>query len=97
MEYIVQIMEALPYREVKTEKEDGTKGLFKTRGIVMKYGKSTFYGEMTGSLAEVNKDTEYQKGVVYVVQGYWKHRTYNTQKGDTGHSNDFYISSLELL
>ena len=57
----------------------------------------TFYGEMTGELASKNRDTQYQQGQLYVVKGFWKHRTWQDQQGQPRHENAFYITDIQTL
>ena len=63
----------------------------------MKQGGDEFYGEMTGELASKNRNTTYQTNVPHVVKGYWRHRTWNDQKGDKRHENSFVITDLQTL
>ena len=95
MELLVMIQEVRPYVERQYNKQDGTTEYFKSRGMVVKHGSDTFYGEMTGDQASKNRDTQYQQNVPYVVKGYWKHRTW----GDNNdrHENMFYITDIQTL
>ena len=95
MELLVMIKEARPYAQRQYNRQDGTTEYFKSRGMVMKHGGDTFYGEMTGDQASKNRDTQYQQNVPYVVKGYWKHRTW----GDNNdrHENMFYITDIQTL
>ena len=51
MEKIVTIIAVGAYAERQYQKQDGTTEYFKSRGLVMKHGGDTFYGEMTGDFA----------------------------------------------
>ena len=93
MEAIVTIIEVGAYSERQYQRQGGAPEYFKTRGVLMKRGGDTFFGEMTGELASKNRDTEYKNGMVYLVKGFWKHRTW----GDNNdrHENAFYITDLQ--
>ena len=41
--------------------------------------------------------TQYQQNVPYVAKGYWKHRTWKDQQGQTRHENTLYITDLQTL
>ena len=93
MELIVRIVSVGVYAERQYQKQDGTTEYFKSRGLVMKHGGDTFYGELTGDLASKNRETEFFQNQQYVVKGYWKHRTW----GDNNdrHENVFYVTDLQ--
>ena len=95
MEKIVTIIAVGAYAERQYQKQDGTTEYFKSRGLVMKQGGDTFYGEMTGDFASKNRETQVQEGVLYQVRGSWRHRTW----GDNNdlHENMFYISDIQTL
>ena len=59
MEQLVLIQEVGEYTERQYNKQDGTTEYFKSRGMTMKHGGDTFYGEMTGDYASKNRDTQY--------------------------------------
>ena len=83
------------YAERQYQKQDGTTEYFKSRGLVMKHGGDVFYGEMTGDLASKNRDTEFNQNQLYVVKGYWKHRTWG--ENHDRHENAFYITDIQVL
>ncbi len=93
MERIVTIVAVGAYAERQYQKQDGTTEFFKSRGLVMKHGGDVFYGELTGDLASKNRDTEFNQNLLYVVKGYWKHRTW----GDNNerHESLFYVTDLQ--
>ena len=95
MEKIVTILEVGVYSERQYQRQDGTAEYFKSRGVVMKHGGDTIYGEMTGELASKNRDTVYYQQQLYVVKGFWKMKTW----GDNNdrHENVFYITDLQTL
>ena len=95
MEFIVTIQEVGAYSERQYNRQDGTTEYFKSRGMVMKHGGDVVYGEMTGELASKNRDTQYYQNQLYVVKGFWKHRTW----GDNNdrHENAFYITDLQVI
>ena len=95
MEKIVTILEVDVYSERQYQRQDGTAEYFKSRGVVMKHGGDTIYGEMTGELASKNRDTVYYQQQLYVVKGFWKMKTW----GDNNdrHENVFYITDLQTL
>ena len=97
MESLVTIIAVGAYAERQYQKQDGTPEYFKSRGVVMKRGGDTIYGEMTGELASKNRDTQFQEGQPYIVKGYWKHRTWQDQNGQMRHENMFYITDLQTL
>ena len=97
MEQLVLIQEVGAYSERQYQKQDGTTEYFKSRGVTMKHGGDTFYGEMTGDYASKNRDTQYNQNVPYVVRGNWKHRTWEDQNHQTRHENTFYISDIQEL
>ena len=97
MEALVTIIAVGAYAERQYQKQDGTPEYFKSRGVVMKRGGDTIYGEMTGELASKNRDTQFQEGQPYIVKGYWKHRTWQDQHGQMRHENMFYITDLQTL
>ena len=96
MEQLV-LIEVGAYSERQYQKQDGTTEYFKSRGVTMKHGGDTFYGEMTGDYASKNRDTQYNQNVPYVVRGNWKHRTWEDQNHQTRHENTFYISDIQEL
>ena len=96
MEQLV-LVEVGAYSERQYQKQDGTTEYFKSRGVTMKHGGDTFYGEMTGDYASKNRDTQYNQNVPYVVRGNWKHRTWEDQNHQTRHENTFYISDIQEL
>ena len=95
MEFIVTIQEVGAYSERQYNRQDGTTEYFKSRGMMMKHGGDVVYGEMTGELASKNRDTVYEPNRLYVVKGFWKHRTW----GDNNdrHENAFYITDLQVI
>ena len=96
MEHLV-LVEVGAYSERQYQKQDGTTEYFKSRGVTMKHGGDTFYGEMTGDYASKNRETQYNQNVPYVVKGNWKHRTWEDQNHQTRHENTFYISDIQEL
>ena len=97
METLVMIQEVGAYSERQYQKQNGGSEYFKSRGVVMKPGGDTIYGEMTGELASKNRDTQFSKQVPYVVKGFWKHRTWEDQNHQVRHENAFYITDLQTL
>ncbi len=95
MEQIVKIVSVGVYAERQYQKQDGTTEFFKSRGLVMKHGGDVFYGELTGDLASKNRDTEFNQNLLYVVKGYWKHRTWG--ENNDRHENAFYITDIQVL
>ena len=95
MEKLVTILEVGAYAERQDQKQDGSSEYFKSRGVTMKRGGDTVYGEMTGDLASKNRDTEFSQGMPYIVKGFWKMKTW----GDNNdrHENVFYITDLQSL
>ena len=96
MEHLV-LVEVGAYSERQYQKQDGSTEYFKSRGVTMKHGGDTFYGEMTGDYASKNRETQYNQNVPYVVRGNWKHRTWEDQNHQTRHENTFYISDIQEL
>ena len=95
MEALVTIIEVGAYSERQYLKQDGTPEYFKSRGVVMKRGGDTVYGEMTGDLASKNRDTQFQQGMPYIVKGFWKMRTWGDNQDR--HENTLYITDLQTL
>ena len=95
MEKIVKIIAVGVYAERQYQKQDGTTEYFKSRGLVMKHGGDTFYGELTGDLASKNRETEFYQNQQYVVKGYWKHRTWG--ENNDRHENVFYVTDIQAL
>ena len=95
MEKIVTIVAVGAYVERQYQKQDGTTEYFKSRGLVMKHGGDTFYGEMTGDYASKNRETEFYQGQQYVVKGYWRHRTWG--ENNDRHENGFYITDIQVF
>ena len=95
MESIVTITEVGAYSERQYNRQDGTQEYFKSRGLVMKRGGDTIYGEMTGELASKNRSTEFYQNQLYVVKGFWKMKTW----GDNSdrHENVLYITDIQTL
>ena len=89
------IIEVGAYSERQYQKQDGTPEDFKSRGVVMKRGGDTVYGEMTGDLASKNRDTQFQQGMPYIVKGFWKMRTWGDNQDR--HENTLYITDLQTL
>ena len=97
METLVMIQEVGAYSERQYQKQNGGSEYFKSRGVVMKHGGDTIYGEMTGELASKNRDTQFSKQVPYVVKGFWKHRTWEDQNHQVRHENALYITDIQNL
>ena len=97
METLVMIQEVGAYSERQYQKQNGGSEYFKSRGVTMKHGGDTIYGEMIGELASKNRDTQFSKQVSYVVKGFWKHRTWEDQNHQVRHENAFYITDLQTL
>ena len=97
MEALVRIVEVGAYSERQYQKQDGTSEYFKSRGVVMKRGGDVIFGEMTGDLASKNRETQYNQNQPYIVKGFWKHRTWEDQQGQTRHDNSFYITDIQTL
>ena len=95
MEKIVRIISVGVYAERQYQKQDGTTEYFKSRGLVMKHGGDTFYGELTGDLASKNRETEFYQNQQYVVKGYWKHRTWG--ENNDRHENLFYVTDIQAF
>lgn len=95
MESIVTIIEVGAYAERQYQRQDGTTEYFKSRGVTMKHGGDTFYGELTGELASKNRDTQFYQQTPYVVKGYWKMRTWG--ENQERHENVFYITDIQTL
>ena len=95
MEALVTIIAVGAYAERQYQKQDGSTEYFKSRGFKMNRGGDTFYGELTGEAASKNRDTQYYQNQLYVVKGFWKHRTW----GDNNdrHENAFYITDLQVI
>ncbi len=93
MEQIVKIVSVGVYAERQYQKQDGTTEYFKSRGLVMKHGGDVLYGEMTGDLASKNRDAEFNQNLLYVVKGYWKHRTWG--ENNERHESLFYVTDLQ--
>ena len=97
MEALVTIIAVGAYTERQYQRQDGTPEYFKSRGVTMKRGGDVIYGEMTGELASKNRDTQFQQGMAYIVNGFWKHRTWQDKNGEERHENAFYITDLQML
>lgn len=97
MEKLIKIAEVGSYSERQYSRQDGTSEYFKSRGFVMKVGGDSFYGEMTGEYASKNRATDFPLDRVYVVKGYWRHRTWQDQQNQTRHENIFYITDLQSI
>ena len=95
MESIVTIIEVGAYAERQYQRQDGTTEYFKSRGVTMKHGGDTFYGELTGELASKNRETQFYQQTPYVVKGYWKMRTWG--ENQDRHENVFYITDIQTL
>ena len=95
MEQTIRILAVGAYAEHQYTKQDGTPEYFKSRGVLMKRGGDTFYGEMTGEYASKNRDTNYDSNAPYVVKGFWKHRVWGENKDR--HENAFYITDLQVM
>ena len=97
MEALVTIIAVGAYTERQYQRQDGTPEYFKSRGVTMKRGGDVIYGEMTGELASKNRETVYDLNRLYVVKGFWKHRTWQDKNGEERHENMFYITDLQSL
>ena len=91
MEALVLIKEVGAYSERQYQRQDGTTEYFKSRGVVLKHGGDEVYGELTGEYAQFFENQP------YVVKGFWKHRTWQDQNGQTRHENALYITDLQSL
>ena len=65
MEKIVNIIAVDAYTERQFKKQDGTTEYYRSRGVTMKCGGDTIYGEMTGDLASKNHDRH--DNVLYIT------------------------------
>ena len=54
-------------------------------------------GELTGEYASKQRDTQFFENQPYVAKGFWKHRTWQDQNGQTRHENALYITDLQSL
>ena len=97
MEALVLIKEVGAYSERQYQRQDGTTEYFKSRGVVLKHGGDEVYGELTGEYASKQRDTQFFENQPYVVKGFWKHRTWQDQNGQTRHENALYITDLQSL
>ena len=97
MEKIVTIQKVSAYSERQYQKQDGSSEYFKSRGVVMKRGSDVIYGEMIGDYASKNRDTTYYQNQLYVVKGFWKHRTWQDKNSEERHENTFYITDLQVI
>lgn len=97
MELLVLIPKVDAFSERQYQKQDGTTEYFKSRGVTMKHGGDTIFGEMTGDYASKNRDTQYNQNQPYIVKGFWKHRMWVDQNNQTRHENMFYISDIQEL
>ena len=97
MEALVFIKEVGAYSERQYQRQDCTTEYFKSRGVVLKHGGDEVYGELTGEYASKQRDTQYYENQPYVVKGFWKHRTWQDQNGQTRHENALYITDLQSL
>ena len=95
MELLVTICEVGAYSERQYQKQDGSSEYFKSRGVVMKHGGDSIYGEMTGELASKNRETQFYQNQLYVVKGFWKQRVWGDNQDR--HENVFYITDLQTL
>ena len=55
------------------------------------------YGELTGEYASKQRDTQFFENQPYVAKGFWRHRTWQDQNGQTRHENALYITDLQAL
>ena len=95
MEALVTIQAVGAYAERQYQRQDNTTEYFKSRGVVMKHGGDTIYGEMTGEYASKNRDTQYEQGLPYIVKGFWKQRSWKDKNDEERHENAFYITDLQ--
>ena len=82
MEALVLIKEVGAYSERQYQRQDGTTEYFK---------------ELTGEYASKQRDTQFFENQPYVAKGFWKHRTWQDQNGQTRHENALYITDLQSL
>lgn len=97
MEKIVRIVEVSKYQEKQYTRQDGTTEYFKSRGVVMKQGGDSLYGELTGEYASKNRDTQYSPEELYLVKGFWKQRAWKDKNGEERHENMFFITDLQVV
>ena len=97
MEIEVTIVEVGAYSERQYQKQDGSAEYFKSRGVTMKRGGDVVYGELTGEAASKNRDTQYYQNQPYIVKGFWKHRTWQDQNGQTRHENILFLTDIQIL
>ena len=95
MEALVTIVEVGAYSERQYQKQDGSAEYFKSRGLLLKRGGDSFYGELTGEAASKNRDTQYDRQVPYIVKGFWKVKTWGDNHDR--HENVFYITDIQNL
>ena len=95
MEALVTIIEVGAYSERQYQRQDGTSEYFRSRGLTLKRGGDTFYGELTGEVASKNRDTQYYQQQPYVVKGSWKHRRWG--ENNDRHENTFYITDIQPI
>ena len=97
METLVTIVEVGAYSERQYQRQDGSSEYFKSRGFVLKRGGDVIYVELTGEAASKNRDTQYYQNQPYIVKGFWKHRTWQDQNGQTRHENTLFITDIQIL
>ena len=97
METIVNIVSVGAYSERQYKKQDGSLEYFQSRGVVMKHGGDTIYGEMTGDMASKNRETQYDTNRLYVAKGYWRHRTWKDKNGEERHENALVVTDLQIV
>ena len=64
----------------------------------MKKGNKRQGGARNGRQAlRKNRDRQFAGGQLYVVRGFWKHRTWEDQNHQTRHENSFYITDIQTF
>ena len=55
------------------------------------------YSERQYQRQDGTTESQYYQNQPYVVKGFWKHRTWQDQNGQTRHENALYITDLQTL
>lgn len=92
MEKTVRIIREYDYKEQPYR--DGSEQMFSTKGFLMTDGIDTFYAEMKGNLAKVNRDVHPDTSILHGVQLRITTHESTDSKGITRYNNEMQIVKL---
>lgn len=97
MDKIVKIITVHPYQERTYTDKNGEQKVWKTKGFTFRHGKSQFYAEADGSVAEALKDFYPNEDREYVAYVTMRVREYTDGNGVVRVANEIRLDKLAEL